>query len=77
MVESNPLVSKLMKARNYPKSDFLNASLDSNPSYLWRSLLETQDTMKQGVRKRIGNGLTTTVWKVSSLPDLEDGFLTT
>ncbi|KAL8156414.1 hypothetical protein AgCh_001488 [Apium graveolens] len=77
MVESNPLVSKLMKARYYPNSNFLNASLGSNPSYLWRSLMETQETMKRGVRKRIGNGLTTTVWKVPWLPALDDGYITT
>ena len=77
MVECNPLVSQFMKARYYPKSDFLNASLGSNPSYLWRSILATQDTMKRGMRRKIGNGLTTTVWKVPWLPDLQNGYLTT
>lgn len=77
MLECNPLVSQFMKARYYPNSDFLNASLGSNPSYLWRSLLATQETMKWGTRRRIGNGLTPTVWKVSWLPDLENGYPTT
>ncbi|XP_074323048.1 uncharacterized protein LOC141659993 [Apium graveolens] len=77
MVESNPLVSEFMKARYYPKTDFMNASLGPNPSYLWRSLLQTQDVLKQGMKKKIGNGLSTMAWKVPWLSDLEDGFIET
>lgn len=77
MVDCNPLVSQFMKARYYPNSDFLNASLGSNPSYLWRSLLATREMMKRGIRRRIGNGLTTTIWKVPWLPDLGNGYLVT
>lgn len=32
--ESNPLVTSIMKARYYPRSDFLNATLGENPSYM-------------------------------------------
>ncbi|KAL8112083.1 hypothetical protein AgCh_019690 [Apium graveolens] len=77
MLECNPLVSQVMKTQYYPKTDFLNATMGSNPSYLWRSLIVTQETMKQGMRRRIGNGLTTTGWKVPWLPNLENGFLMT
>lgn len=31
---ANSLVSQLMKARYYPNSDFLGASLGNNPSYI-------------------------------------------
>lgn len=77
MVKSNPLVSKFMKARYYLNSDIFNASLGSNPSYFWRSLVETQVMMKRRMRKRTGNSLTITIWKVPWLPNLEDGYLTT
>lgn len=60
---SNQLVTKLMKARYYPDSNFLSANLGHNPSYIWRSILEAQTVMKQGCRKRIGNGEDTKVWK--------------
>lgn len=41
---SNPqtLVSKLFKARYFPKSSFVEASLGSNPSYAWRSIMAAQ-----------------------------------
>lgn len=51
----NPMVSSLMKARFFPNSDFLNAKIGSNPSYIERSILATKDMVKQGCRKRIGN----------------------
>lgn len=36
---SNPLVTSLMKAKYFPGSDFLNAKMGDNPSYIWRSIL--------------------------------------
>lgn len=64
-----------MKAWYYPESDFLNASLGSNPSYLWRSVFATKKIMQESVRRRVGNGLNTMVWKVPWLPDVNNGYL--
>lgn len=75
IIESNPLVSSFMKARYYPESDFLNVSLGSNPSYLWRSVFATQKVMQESVRRRVGNGLNTMVWKVPWLPYVNNGYL--
>lgn len=33
LTEANSLVSKIMKARYFPNTDFLNAELGANPSY--------------------------------------------
>ncbi|XP_074347574.1 uncharacterized protein LOC141686438 [Apium graveolens] len=43
----NPMVTKFMQARYFPDTDFLNASLGNNPSYLWRSILAAHDIIKQ------------------------------
>lgn len=75
--EINPLVSKFVQPRYYPNLDFLNASMGSNPSYLWRIILDTQGIVKQGARRRIDNGATTMVWKVLWLPNPDNGYLTT
>lgn len=77
IIESNPLVSKFMLARYYPQSDFLNASLGSNPSYVRRSIFQAQTMMKQCVRRRIGDGMDTRVCKVPWLPDANNGYLIT
>lgn len=43
----NPLVTSLVKARYYPNSDFLNAKLGFNPSYIWRSIIAAQEAVNQ------------------------------
>lgn len=72
----NPLVTSIMKARYYPNTDFLNAKLGANPSFMWRSIMASQDDVRQGSRKRIGDGLSIRIWEVSWLPDPSNGFIT-
>lgn len=40
------MVSKIYKARYYPEGSFLTAKIGANPSYIWRSVLESQELMK-------------------------------
>lgn len=74
---TNSLVARLMRARYFPRSDFLNAQIGTNPSYVWRSILEAQDVVRQGCRRCIGDGQSTRVWQVPWLPCVENGYLTT
>ncbi|XP_019157730.1 PREDICTED: uncharacterized protein LOC109154381 [Ipomoea nil] len=41
--DPDSLVSKIYKARYYPNSSFLEANLGANPSFIWSSLMATQD----------------------------------
>ncbi|XP_050222121.1 uncharacterized protein LOC126672215 [Mercurialis annua] len=41
----------------------------SNPSYVWRSILESQKVMRNGARIRIGGGKSTRVWQDPWLVD--------
>ncbi|XP_074347622.1 uncharacterized protein LOC141686487 [Apium graveolens] len=72
----NPLVTQLLKARYHPTIDFLNALPVANQSYVWRSILETQEVVRQGCRRRIGDGKDTRVSQVPWLPDKYNGYLT-
>lgn len=60
----NPLVSAIMKAKYYPKTDFLNAEMGGSPSYIWRSMLAAKDVLKANCRRKIGDGASTFIWKV-------------
>ncbi|XP_074336045.1 putative mitochondrial protein AtMg00310 [Apium graveolens] len=73
----NPVVRALMKAIYYPHSEFLNATIGINPSYIWRSIMEAQEVIRQGSRKRIGDGHGTLVWQDPWLPCEHNGFMTT
>ena len=73
----NPIVTQLMRARYYPNSYFLNAQIAANPSYACRSIIESKDVVRQGCKRRIGDGSSTKIWKVPWLLCPENGFLTT
>lgn len=52
--DANPFVTRIMKSKYFPSTDFLNAKLGTNPSYMWRSILAAQTVVKQGCRRSIG-----------------------
>ncbi|XP_074352984.1 uncharacterized protein LOC141692144 [Apium graveolens] len=75
--ETNPLDSTVMKAKYYPKTSLLDATAGANPSFVWRSIMESMEVLKAGTRRRIGNGKDTGVWDVPWLPDMINGCITT
>ena len=50
------LFYRVFKARYFPSCNLLEASLGSNPSFLWRSLLSGRDVIKKGLRWSNHNG---------------------
>lgn len=68
---SNPslLATRVLKARYYPNSSFLEAGRASNPSYIWSSMQETKEIIRRGSRWRVGNGRSISIWKDKWLPE--------
>lgn len=64
-------MSRIFKARYFPNTSFLEAELDNNPSYLWKSIWSSQDLIHVGARVQIGNGLSA---PISGSPWLQDEF---
>lgn len=50
------LVSKVIKARYFASSSFMEAELGKKPSYFWRSYMWSRELLGKGLRMRIGNG---------------------
>ncbi|XP_074352816.1 putative mitochondrial protein AtMg00310 [Apium graveolens] len=73
----NPLVTSIMQAQYFPNSSFLEAKMGANLIYVWRSLMQTQEVMRQGCRRRIGNGKSTRIWQVPWLKCPVNGYITT
>lgn len=46
MCNSESLVARVYKAMYYPRSSFLAVNMDSNPSFIWKSLMVAQDLLK-------------------------------
>ncbi|CAJ2667228.1 unnamed protein product, partial [Trifolium pratense] len=57
-IVQNPdsLAAKLVKARYFPRSSLLEASLGYNPSFAWRSIWKARQILLRGCRWRIGSG---------------------
>ncbi|XP_019175433.1 PREDICTED: uncharacterized protein LOC109170737 [Ipomoea nil] len=76
---TNPdsLVSRIYKARYFCNRPFTEACLGNNPSYCWRSIMAAKDLIVGGVRRRIGNGNSTLIWKDPWLQDEMDPMVQT
>ncbi|CAN1146725.1 Putative ribonuclease H protein At1g65750 [Linum perenne] len=61
---SNPdtLVSRVFKARYFPRGDFLSAPHVKGSSIIWQNIWATQGIVQSGYRWRIGDGTRVTVW---------------
>ncbi|KAL8104689.1 hypothetical protein AgCh_028771 [Apium graveolens] len=75
VTKPDSMVSKVFKARYYSKGSFLSASLGPNPSYVWRSVLESQEMIKAGTVRRVGHGRTVDIVKDPWLPCAEDPYV--
>lgn len=51
------LAAPVLKAKYYPNSTFLAASLGLRPSYAWRSICSSKGLLKEGLLWRVGDGL--------------------
>ncbi|KAM6551132.1 hypothetical protein CsatB_000940 [Cannabis sativa] len=77
LVNDTTLVSKVFKARYFPKGSFLTSSLRNNPSYVWKSIFETKQLILAGARKSIAKGFETSILEDPWLPDATDPFVRT
>ncbi|KAH1082551.1 hypothetical protein J1N35_022312, partial [Gossypium stocksii] len=50
------LLARILKAKYYPNSNFLNLDLRSLPSYTWKSIWAAKRLLPSGLRWRVGNG---------------------
>ncbi|XP_019152213.1 PREDICTED: uncharacterized protein LOC109149044 [Ipomoea nil] len=77
LTNTESLVSKVYKARYYPRLSFMEAELGNNPSHCWRSIMAAKSLVCSGVRRRIGNGNSTSVWNHPGLQDGEEPMIQT
>ena len=64
----NSLIARIYKAKYFPYSDILGAKLGCNSSYAWRSIYNSLEVIKRGIRWRVGNGNMIHIWKDKWLP---------
>ncbi|XP_057249396.1 uncharacterized protein LOC130590838 [Beta vulgaris subsp. vulgaris] len=72
MKGDNTLLGKVMKAKYYHQSTFLEASLGYSPSFAWKGIWGAKALVKEGMIWRVGNGEMINVWRDPWIAD-EDG----
>ncbi|XP_074314656.1 uncharacterized protein LOC141649887 [Silene latifolia] len=63
LTDERSLMTRLLKSKYFPSTSFLEATLGNNPSYSWRSIYEARSVLGVGLRRRVGDGVSTLVWR--------------
>lgn len=66
--EPESLSARILKGVYLAATSVLEAELGSNPSQIWRAIIDGRDILCQGIIKRIGNGLSTNIWNDNWIP---------
>lgn len=66
--DPHSLSARVLKAVYFPDDDFLEATLGSNPSRVWRSVMDGREVLREGLIRRIGTGEDTPIWTMNWLP---------
>lgn len=56
------LCGRVLKARYFHDSDFLNSSRKKHASHTWRAILAGKEVLQRGMIRRIGDGSSTNIW---------------
>jgi hypothetical protein len=67
--DTDSLVSRIFRARYFPRGSYLTASLGHNPIYVWRNILQARFIVRGGARWRIGSGATIPIMREPWLSD--------
>lgn len=76
IVYPNSLASTVYKAKYFPETDFMNSSLGHNPSFIWRSIFEAKQVLKEGLRWRVSNGENINILGQPWLEDAQSPYIT-
>ncbi|KAK2435146.1 putative mitochondrial protein [Trifolium repens] len=69
ITKPDTLLSKVLKAKYFPKSDILHVKPSQNMSYTWNSILKASWILKKGGLWKIGNGENINIWHDNWLPE--------
>ncbi|WOH11619.1 hypothetical protein DCAR_0831109 [Daucus carota subsp. sativus] len=68
LVNPTSLLSRILQAKYYTNSSFLESKEGRSPSLIWRSICWGKTLLRDGLRKRIGNGQSTMAFKDLWIP---------
>ena len=63
----------VMAGKYYHGTDFLSAKKKKGSSHVWQAILKGRTVLQLGLIKRIGDGLSTNIWKDRWIPRIPGG----
>ena len=73
LTKPNLLVSKVLKAKYFPKESILNCKTPQDASRIWQGLMGERSLIDKDLIRRIGNGRSTSVWDHKWIPRSSTG----
>ena len=67
------LLHRVLKAKYFVNSSFLDAQVGKRPSYNWRSLMAAIPVLRDGIRWCVGDGKSIKIWNDAWLPSTVTG----
>lgn len=64
----NSVVARVLKAKYFPNTSFMEASSPSGMSYSWRSIITGREVLAKGLRYQIGDGRCVSIWNDPWIP---------
>lgn len=62
------LAARVLKAKYFPHSSFLDAPVGSRASFAWKSLCNSRSLLKDGLVWRVGDGKSIKIWEDKWIP---------
>ncbi|XP_028063364.1 uncharacterized protein LOC114266637 [Camellia sinensis] len=59
--QPHSLIARVLKAKYFPHTSFLDVLLGNSPSFTWRSIVSSRSLLNAGLRWRVGNGASISV----------------
>ena len=69
----NSLAHRVLKAKYFSDSSFMEAQLGKKPSYIWRSIMAAKNIIKEDSRWVVGDGKSIELWDARWLPSIASG----
>ena len=57
------LCARILKARYYPETNFMNAAVPKSASATWRAIAAGREALRAGLIKRVGDGSSIAIWE--------------
>lgn len=68
LTDPSSLSARILQAVYFPHSTILETELGSNPSQVWRAIIDDRDVLRQGLIRSISNGLTSNISDYNWIP---------